>query len=125
LRSTGQTVNGTTGTADADIDASEAWDLVNGHLDVIDAGADLEHPDLQGNILPRGTEDWDFADAHDPSPDDNDSYEALDNTSSGSLYTIAPFTDGISPAERLYEKGPRAIVRYSSRYEKTLPNGSL
>jgi hypothetical protein len=25
--------------------------------------------------------------------------------------------------EKLYEKGPPAVVRYSSRYEKTLPNG--
>lgn len=78
LRNTGQTVNGTTGTTDADIDASEAWDLVRGNPDVIaaviDTGADLNHSDLQGNILPRGTEDWDFADLNDPSPDDSGSH---------------------------------------------------
>jgi len=74
LRNAGQTVNGTTGTANADIDASEAWELVKGHPDVIDTGADLDHPDLHVNLLPRGTEDWDFADANDPSPDDNDSH---------------------------------------------------
>src|SRR5215218_2237289 len=44
------------------IDARGAWDLERGHPDVIvaviDTGADLDHPDLQPNILPRGTEDW-------------------------------------------------------------------
>ncbi len=75
LRNTGQTVNGTVGTADADIDASEAWDVIRGDPEVIvaviDTGADLNHPDLQANILPRGAEDWDFADAGDPSPQDD------------------------------------------------------
>ena len=92
LRNTGQAVNGTTGTTDADIDASEAWDLVRGHPDVIatviDTGADLNHSDLQANILPRGAEDWDFADTNDPSPADSGSHgthvagtvAAVDNT---------------------------------------------
>jgi subtilisin family serine protease len=42
------------GTADADIDAAEAWDLEKGNPDtviaVIDDGVDLNHPDLQDNI---------------------------------------------------------------------------
>ena len=78
LHNTGQNVNGTAGAADADIDAREAWDLERGHLDVIvaviDTGADLDHPDLQPNILPRGTEDWDFGDAGDAVPDDEDGH---------------------------------------------------
>ncbi len=74
LRNTGQTVNNVAGTADADIDAPEAWDITRGRPDVIvtviDTGADLNHPDLAANILPRGLEDWDFSDADDPVPDD-------------------------------------------------------
>lgn len=74
LHNSGQTVNGVTGTADADIDAPEAWDIAQGDpnvvVAVIDTGADLDHPDLLANFLPRGSEDWDFADAADPVPDD-------------------------------------------------------
>ncbi len=46
---------GTTGTIDADVDAVQAWDLP--HTDcsrhvvaVFDTGADLDHPDLDGNL---------------------------------------------------------------------------
>ena len=76
LHNTGQVVNGSTGTADADIDAAEAWDITRGNPDVImaviDTGADLNHPDLLANFLPRGAEDWDFADVPDKIPDDTD-----------------------------------------------------
>lgn len=74
LHNTGQVVNGVAGTADADIDVTEAWDVTRGHPDVImaviDTGADLNHPDLALNLLPIGAEDWDFADAADKVPDD-------------------------------------------------------
>ena len=92
LRNTGQTVNGTAGTAGSDIDAAAAWDLGPGIPDVIvaviDTGADLDHPDLKANILQRGGEDWDFADVHDPTPSDADGHgthvagtaAAVDNT---------------------------------------------
>ncbi|MDT9701462.1 S8 family serine peptidase, partial [Streptomyces sp. P17] len=78
LRNTGQTVDGVTGTAGVDIGVTEAWDLTRGHRDVIvaviDTGADLDHPDLVANILPRGGEDWDFSDAADPVPEDADGH---------------------------------------------------
>jgi subtilisin family serine protease len=77
LHNTGQTVNNVAGTADADIDAPEAWDVTRGHPDVIvaviDSGADMDHRDLAANILARGAEDWDFADAGDPVPEDEHS----------------------------------------------------
>ncbi len=54
LHNTGQTVNTTTGTADADIDGPEAWDLFSGsdatNVAVIDTGVDYDHEDLEANI---------------------------------------------------------------------------
>ncbi|MEK7521913.1 MAG: tandem-95 repeat protein [Patescibacteria group bacterium] len=55
LNNTGQTLNGTAGTADADIDAPEAWDLENSSqtdivVAVLDTGVLHTHPDLAGNM---------------------------------------------------------------------------
>ena len=57
-----------------DINCTNAWDVTRGHPDiiiaVIDYGADLDHVDLQSNLLPRGSEDWNFADVNDPVPEE-------------------------------------------------------
>jgi len=75
LRNTGQTVNGATGIAGVDINCINAWDVTRGHpniiIAVIDYGADMDHDDLQSNLLPRGSEDWNFADVNDPVPEDD------------------------------------------------------
>lgn len=53
------------GTPGADVEAEEAWDIYRGDpgviLCIIDSGMDLDHPDLQANLLDRGGEDWDFS----------------------------------------------------------------
>jgi thermitase len=54
LKNTGQRVDGTSGTPDADIDAPEAWNVTTGSdsvtVGVIDTGIAYDHPDLSPNI---------------------------------------------------------------------------
>jgi subtilisin family serine protease len=54
LHNTGQTVNGTAGTAGVDIDAPRAWDLTTGSpnviIGVVDTGIAYDHPDLAPNM---------------------------------------------------------------------------
>ncbi|MBI2568203.1 MAG: S8 family serine peptidase [Candidatus Schekmanbacteria bacterium] len=68
LHNTGQTG----GTADADIDAPEAWDLETGDssvlIAILDTGVDLDHPDLADKIVPVAGADVVNGDS-DPSDD--------------------------------------------------------
>lgn len=53
LSNTGQSVNGTVGDVDADMDVPEAWQLASGAgvtVAVIDSGVDGDHPDLGGQL---------------------------------------------------------------------------
>jgi VCBS repeat-containing protein len=54
LDNTGQTVNGTAGANDADIDAPEAWNISSGSgniiVAIIDSGVAYNHPDLIANM---------------------------------------------------------------------------
>ncbi|HDZ86853.1 MAG TPA: hypothetical protein ENH57_04085, partial [Actinobacteria bacterium] len=55
FNNTGQTISGSVGVVDADIDALEAWDVEQGGTSpvtvaVIDSGIDTTHPDLSSNL---------------------------------------------------------------------------
>ena len=89
---TGQSINGSSGLPDADIDLPEAWNITTGNdqivVAIIDTGVDLSHPDLYNNIwlnkdeIPDNQQDddnngyiddvvgWDFVD-NDNLPDDS------------------------------------------------------
>ena len=59
-QNTGQTVNGDTGTADADIDSTDAWDIRHDAtpviLAIVDSGARMTHQDLTANIWANAAE---------------------------------------------------------------------
>jgi subtilisin family serine protease len=92
LQNTGQVVNNTSGSNDADIDATLAWNYERGEpnviIAVIDTGVDYTHNDLKNNILPQGAEDWNFASSFSDDPMDSGTHgthvagtsAAVDNT---------------------------------------------
>ena len=54
MHNMGQTVNGTAGTTDADVDLPQTWDTINDASDivvaVVDTGVNGNHPDLSSNM---------------------------------------------------------------------------
>jgi len=72
LNNTGQDVAGYSGTADADIDAAEAWTYGTGEstvtVAIIDSGADMDHPDLEDNLIAG----YDYVNDDNDADDDND-----------------------------------------------------
>jgi subtilisin family serine protease len=79
LRNTGQTIDGSPGTPDADIDAPEAWDLTTGSdslvVGVIDSGVNAGHPDLQANVDTAGA--FDFVNSNANVSDDTSNHGTL------------------------------------------------
>lgn len=100
LHNTGQLVNGTCGTSDADIDLPEAWDITMGSPDiivaVIDDGVSANHPDLPNSRqvrLPESNYTNDADKKNDPSPQGNDSHG---NGCAGVIAATANNNEGIA-----------------------------
>ena len=98
LHNTGQTFNGHTGTADADIDAPEAWALTMGSdsiiIAVIDQGVTSNHPDLPNTRQVRlNGSNFGEGDPNDPSPIGNDNHG---NACAGVIAATADNGEGIA-----------------------------
>ena len=117
LHNTGQTVNGHSGYADADIDAPEAWALTVGSEDiviaVIDHGVTSDHPDLPNTRQVRLTgSNFGNGDPDDPSPVGNDNHG---NACAGVIAATANNQEGIAGIAPLCKIMP---VRFDNQ---TLP----
>ena len=98
LHNTGQTFNGHSGYADADIDAPEAWALTMGSEDivvaVIDAGVTSNHPDLPNTRQVRlNGSNFGVGNANDPSPIGNENHG---NACAGVIAATANNEEGIA-----------------------------
>ena len=98
LHNTGQTFNGHSGYADADIDAPEAWALTMGSEDivvaVIDRGVTSNHPDLPNTRQVRlNGSNFGVGNANDPSPIGNENHG---NACAGVIAATANNEEGIA-----------------------------
>ena len=98
LHNTGQTFNGHSGYADADIDAPEAWALTMGSEDivvaVIDQGVTSDHPDLPNTRQVRlNGSNFGSGNVNDPSPTGNNNHG---NACAGVIAATANNGEGIA-----------------------------
>ncbi|MDQ3722366.1 MAG: S8 family serine peptidase [Actinomycetota bacterium] len=151
LRNTTQIIQGTSGTAGADIAVPSAWDLTTGSptasVAVIDSGVASAHPDLRGQIATNraeragnGIDDdtngyvddvagWDFV-AGDPDPDDANGHgthvagtiAARGNDGVG-IVGVAPTTQ-IMPLRALDANGSGTLANILSAYGYAARNGA-
>ncbi|MDQ3964011.1 MAG: S8 family serine peptidase [Actinomycetota bacterium] len=100
LHNRGQSVAGTTGVRDADIDAPGAWPVATGDgigIAVIDSGVAYDHPDLKARIPGRG-QDW--------VDDDDDAYDLNGHGTHIAGVAAASFRDAFGVAG----VAPRATI---------------
>ena len=114
LHNTGQSFNGHYGTADADIDAPEAWAVTMGNEDiviaVIDQGVTSNHPDLPNTRQVRlnGSNTYDpanFSFSYSQSSSDRSNstieYDHNENWKASADYSYSPGLKGWSPFENI------------------------
>ena len=145
LNNTGQSVNGTNGAADADIDAPEAWDVTTGSsnvvIAVVDSGVDWTHPDLAANIWtnptpgasghPGDLHGWDFVDNdNDPTAEDDISHgthvagtiAAVGNNSLG--VTGVMWAAQIMPVRFIDATGEGTVIDEVAAIQYAIDNGA-
>ena len=100
LSNTGQTVNGLSGIAGADISAPAAWDIETGNhavvIAVIDSGVAFDHPDLQHNVWTNPAEILgnDIDDDHNGYVDDIHGWDFVNDDNNPSDYSTDVYGDG-------------------------------